>query len=130
MCRVLDFSVRRRFAHDADVEAMDKALAFTDGSFVAAAKLLDMSPQRFRNIVFKRPCLKAKWGKRRGYPGRKFQLPFRITPHGEDHVTAELVKECITLLSPEERSELRAWLDETQEGEAGGSPTRSQALAL
>jgi hypothetical protein len=111
MCRAPAFALRPRYAHDADLEAMDKALTFTHGSFVAAAKLLDMSPKRFRNIVRGHACLKAKWGKRRGNPGREYRLPFRIEPHHEDCVTPEVVKECITCLSAAQQADVRTWLE-------------------
>ncbi|MCD6050980.1 MAG: hypothetical protein K0Q55_2383 [Verrucomicrobia bacterium] len=58
-----------------DLEQMDKALELVQGSFLAAAKLLDMDPQRFRNIVNYYPQLKSKWGRRRG---RQPQLQVRL----------------------------------------------------
>lgn len=68
---------QRRFervcAHD--LEQIDKALELVQGSFLAAAKLLDMDPQRFRNLVNYHPQLKEKWGRRRG---RQPRLNFRL----------------------------------------------------
>ncbi len=60
-----------------ELEQMDQALALVQGSFLAAAKLLDMDPQRFRNLVNYHPRLKAKWGRHRGrQPRLSFNLRF------------------------------------------------------
>lgn len=58
---------------------MEKALSLVGGSFVAAAKLLDMTPQRFRNLIHGHANLKAKWGKRRGRPAET--LAFYVSPY-------------------------------------------------
>jgi hypothetical protein len=62
---------------------MDSALALVGGSFVAAAKLLDMTSQRFRNLVHGHATLKARWGKRRGRQAGS--LGFMISPYRELH---------------------------------------------
>jgi hypothetical protein len=76
-------TARRKLSVDrCTIERMDSALAFVSGHFVVAAKLVDMSPQRFRNIVNRYPCLKAKWGKKkRGRPAE--QIGFQIVPHDD-----------------------------------------------
>jgi hypothetical protein len=86
---------------------MDQALALVNGSFVAASKLLSMSPQRFRNLIRTHPTLKAKWGKGRGFSGR---LPFRIEPH-MDCVTLDMVKDSLLCLNQTEREQIRDWID-------------------
>jgi hypothetical protein len=41
----------REYASEGTLARMEKALTLVGGSFIAAAKLLDMTPQRFRNII-------------------------------------------------------------------------------
>ena len=66
---------RYRRVWPSELAEMDKALAIVGGSFLAAAKLLDMDPQRFRNLVNYHPQLKSKWGRSRG---RQPQLKLRL----------------------------------------------------
>ena len=52
-----------------DFERMEEALTVVHGNFLAAAKLIDMEPQRFRNLLNGNALLKRRWGKkRRGRP--------------------------------------------------------------
>lgn len=60
-------------------EDIDQALVFVQGSFVAAAKLLDMEPRQFRNRINHCPWLKAKWGKSVGRPPIRYG--FEIVPY-------------------------------------------------
>jgi hypothetical protein len=108
MKSVLGFRARQRFAHDAELADMDKALSLVGGSFLAASKLLDMSPQRFRNLVFTHKWLKAKWGKQPGFQGR---LPFRIEPHSGDYLSAEVVQYAFQRLTKDEQTQVREWID-------------------
>ena len=55
-------------AHDVNISDIDAALAFTRGNFVAAAKLMDLTPAQLKSIVQYRPALE-KWRKKsRGRP--------------------------------------------------------------
>jgi hypothetical protein len=73
----------REFARPETLSKMDRALTLVSGSFVAAAKLLDMTPQRFRNIVNSNACLKTQWGhSKRGRPATT--LNFYIEPYGDE----------------------------------------------
>lgn len=61
---------------------MDWALNLVQGYRLAAAKLLDMEPNRFRNLVNYHRSLKEKWG--RSNPGRPpGALNFKIKPYVE-----------------------------------------------
>jgi hypothetical protein len=65
------------------LDRIDKALTLVGGSFIAAAKLVDMTPKRFRNMVNCSACLKTKWGhKKVGRPGTS--LDFHIRPYDDD----------------------------------------------
>ncbi|MDB6064068.1 MAG: hypothetical protein JWR26_276 [Pedosphaera sp.] len=66
-----------RAGHDL-LKDMDAALEFTGGSFLAASKLLSMTPKNFRNLVNYHDCLKSRWGKSRGWQGGS--LPFHVEP--------------------------------------------------
>lgn len=96
------------------LEEIDQALTLVNGSFVAAAKLLDMEPQKFRNAVNYHATLKNRWRKGRGRPR---QVPsFRIEPFVEDRAKAalreaNLDREIVRLLSFVDRVELKAWLE-------------------
>jgi hypothetical protein len=69
----------REYASEGTLARMEKALTLVGGSFIAAAKLLDMTPQRFRNIIHSNEVL-AKWRHtRRGRPSRR--LGFHINEY-------------------------------------------------
>lgn len=91
---------------------MDKALRFVHGSFVAAAKLLDMEPQRFRNLVNYHPSL-ARWRQnRRGRPAQK--VGFFIQPFSQTDTAIpsglELVKCAWKGLTDAERLQIKEWI--------------------
>jgi len=117
---------------------MDKALKLVSGSFVAAAKLIDMTPQRFRNLVHGHAAL-AKWRhSKRGRP--ESIVSFHIEPYdpscdarrptpmptpggtGFGHVLQ--IRGVILELPAADRIELGEWLKWLE----SGSPT-SGALA-
>lgn len=65
-------------AHNLPIKKIDAALAFTRGNFVAAAKLLDLTPLQLKSIAQYRPLL-HKWRKKT--PGRPPErLGFTIEP--------------------------------------------------
>jgi hypothetical protein len=66
-------------AHEVDISELDAALEFTRGNFIAAAKLMDLTPYQLKSIVQYRPAL-HRWKKiRRGRPAER--LRFRIKPY-------------------------------------------------
>jgi hypothetical protein len=93
---------------------VDQVLNLVQGNFQAAAKLLDLTPQQFRNTVNSRPELKAKWGKRRGRPRGSKSLPIRTheEPPRLDFRLAKLRCDTIRLLEQVDEEILRAWLTE------------------
>jgi hypothetical protein len=110
---------------------MDKALTLVGGSFVAAAKLIDLTPDRFRNLVNGNPALKSKWGRKKKGPGIK--LDFRIQPYTGDHIPLTLAKEYVQELLPHERAELLRWMQELEDRlveEAVASTGCSRAAAI
>ncbi|HEX7859128.1 MAG TPA: hypothetical protein VF773_02245 [Verrucomicrobiae bacterium] len=59
-----------------NISELDAALEFTSGNFIAAAKLMDLTPYQLKSIVQYRPAL-HRWKKsRRGRPAER--LGFRI----------------------------------------------------
>jgi hypothetical protein len=95
---------------------MNSALELVGGSFVAAAKLLDMTPTRFRNLVYYHKCLHEKWAKKRGRPSNS--LKFRVIPcHGDAFPPArmglDLAKLIVGRLSENEQRAFKQWLEET-----------------
>jgi hypothetical protein len=92
-----------------EIERVDKALALVNASFVAAAKLVDMTPQHFRNLVNSRATLKAKWWKKRGRP--PVTPNFRIDPHNEWRtITSFSLFKAIESLPANQKHLFRDWL--------------------
>lgn len=111
---------RPRKKADAELlDTLDAVLEQVQGSYVCAAKLLDMTYERLKNLVNGNPLLKAKWGKGLGRPpGLKFQV--RIKPYVApmpylEPWRGDLLEEAKSLilkhLSPAELDELALWLD-------------------
>lgn len=95
---------------------MDQALAAVNGSFVLAAKLLDMRPNTFRGLVFYHPELRLKWGhKRTGRPPgcpRLLVQAFKDTPaHRVARKPIDFIFEIVDCLPRERQLELLRWLD-------------------
>jgi len=91
---------------------MDKALRLVHGSFIAAAKLLDMEPQRFRNLVNYHPCL-AQWRqRRRGRPSLEigFQIRTRDESAATIPISVELLKHVWKGLTVTERLQFQEWV--------------------
>lgn len=93
-------------------EMMDKALALCGGSFVAAAKLLDMGPSAFRGQVYRNPSLREKWGCKKRGPGVK--VGFTIEPFRDDREFGNVrcIQDLIAALPSDEKRQLLLWLQE------------------
>lgn len=95
---------------------MDQALTAVNGSFVLAAKLLDIRPGTFRSKVFYHPKLRLKWGhKAIGRPPNcpKLQVQaFKDTPaHRATYRGVGFVMEIVSCLSKKPQIELQRWLE-------------------
>jgi len=94
---------------------MDQALAAVNGSFVLAAKLLDMRPGTFRSKVFYHPELRSKWGhKKTGRPPGSPKLQVQAVKDTPAHRAArrgvDFVMEIVACLPRERQQELQQWL--------------------
>jgi len=89
---------------------MDKALALCNGSFIAAAKLLDMGPSSFRGRVYRNPSLREKWGCKQRGPGVK--IGFAIEPFRDDRQFGSLgcIQDLAATLPAAEQRRLLLWL--------------------
>jgi hypothetical protein len=108
---------------------MDKALALCQGSFIAAAKLLDMGPSSFRGRVYRNPSLREKWGCKKRGPGVK--IGFTIERVRDDRQFGSLgcIRDLIEALSADEQRQLLLWLQEHPEPTppVGCTPVTPQA---
>lgn len=99
-------SIRQR----ADAADIDRGLTLCQGSFVAAAKLLDESPSAFRGRVYRNPALHQKWGHRQRGPS----VPpgFHIEPCSgtREFGSVACIQELISGLPLAEKGELQLWL--------------------
>jgi len=93
-----------------DAVRMDKALALAQGSFIAAAKLLDMGPSSFRGRVYRNPSLREKWGCKKRGPGVK--VGFAIEPFRDDRQFGSLgcIQDLAASLPAAEQRQLLLWL--------------------
>jgi hypothetical protein len=114
-------------ADDSILKSVDGALQLVQGSFVAAAKLLDLEPQKLRNLVNWNPSLKAKWGKKRGGQRRIGFSLNSVDPFGlnksepkyrlssvhpwRSHVLRDAKRMIMRHLYPDEIEQLAIWLE-------------------
>jgi len=103
-----------QWANQETLEEINQALTLVGGSFIAAAKLVDLEPQRFRNLINHHPGLKKQWGQRRGRSPIRTGL--RIKPFVDVHVqalrqTVEFVKIVFRHLTPAEQEHVKAWIE-------------------
>ena len=100
-------------ATQAALAEMDRALSIVGGSFALAAKLLDVEPQRFRNLVNYHEAL-AKWQhSRRGRPVQEAVLtvePFQDRARRAAWQGPVLVKQIIERLPQVDQEALFRWL--------------------
>lgn len=126
-------------ADDSILKSVDGALQLVQGSFVAAAKLLDLEPQKLRNLVNWNPSLKAKWGKKRGGQRRIGFSLSSVDPFGlnksepkyrlssvhpwRSHVLRDAKRMIMRHLYPDEIDDLATWLDgiRSQHGKNGSA---------
>lgn len=101
------------------LDTIDAVLEQTQGSYVCAAKLLDVTYERLKNLVNGNPRLKLKWGKGKGRPpGLNFNL--RIKPYvapkpylepWRDDLLADAKSMILKHLSPAQMDEFATWLE-------------------
>jgi hypothetical protein len=98
---------------------VDAALVLVQGSFLAASKLLDLEPQKFRNLVNWNSYLKAKWGKKRGaqkrsgFPIKPYKKPAPappLIPTAPGRIMEGAKTFIVNHLSNEELVELESWI--------------------
>jgi hypothetical protein len=95
-----------------DAVRIDKALALCKGSFIAAAKLLDIGSSSFRGQVYRNPSLREKWGRKKRGPGVK--VGFTIEPFRDDREFGNVrcIQDLIAALPPDEKRRVLLWLQE------------------
>lgn len=93
-----------------DPATVDKVLALCRGSYVAAAKLLDMGPSAFRGQVYRNPSLRQKWGRKKRGPGVK--VGFTIEPFRDDREFGNVrcIQDLIAALPADEKRQVLLWL--------------------
>lgn len=110
---------RHQKADESLLDTIDAVLEQVQGSYVCAAKLLDMTYPRLKNLVNGNPRIKLKWRKGKGRPkGIRFEL--RIKPYvaplpnlepWRSDLLASAKGMILKHLSPAQLDELAAWLE-------------------
>ena len=105
-----------------DAQAIDAALRLVGGQFALAARLVGMTPVKFKNTVNGRRWLKERWGHaRRGRPPGSVPAPNLITLRGGElarkasRFGPEFAKRFLRMLPPGEQREVKEWLDAQSE---------------